>query len=170
MPFRQTSALIRSFGPIPGSSPRDRFVSPRARGRCAAPAASCPRRGEPVRPAPFEPASRAIEQASQRRDVVGEQHEPEGQHPEAEDRQDRKTAADDEEESSGNARPAGAWLSEPAGDRLHPARQPAEKPPEAPLRVGVTEANGRGRGLRLQAPEIGSRPQAAIRSFPHPAA
>ena len=170
MPFRQTSALIRSFGPIPGSSPRDRFVSPRARGRCAAPAASCPRRGEPVRAAPFEPAKRAIEQASKRRDVVGEQHEPEGQHPEAEDRQDGEAPANDQQGAGGNAGPTRGRLSEPAGYRLRPARQLAEKPPEAPLRVGVTEANGRGRGLRLQAPEIGSRPQAAIRIFPYAAA
>jgi hypothetical protein len=116
-----------------------------------------PRRGEPVRAAPLEPTERAITEATQGRDVVGQEHKPERQHPEAKHRQDGETSADDQKYPSRNARPAGAWLSEPAGYRLHPARQPAEKPPKPPLMIGADDSIGRSHGLRAQAPEIGKR-------------
>src|SRR3984957_13187035 len=47
-----------------------------------------PRRGTPGRPAPLEPIEGAIAKASQGRDVVGQKHEAERNHPEAENRQD----------------------------------------------------------------------------------
>ena len=144
---------------------------PQGRGACcAARAASCSRSGEPLRPAPFEPAERAIEQASQRRDVVGEQDHPERQHPEAEDRQDGEAPTNDQQGAGGNARPTGGRLSEPAGDRLDAARQLAEEAPQPPLRIGVSDVVVWDQILRAQAPEIGSRLQAAIRIFPYAAA
>ena len=85
-------------------------------------------------------SSDAIAEAPQRRDVVGQQHEAERQHPEAENRQDGEAAADDQQDAGGNARPARGGLSEPAGHRLHPARQPAEEPPQPPFRIGVGDS------------------------------
>jgi len=112
--------------------------------------------GEPIRPAPLEPVENAIARSPQQRNVVGQEHKPERQHPQAEDRQDGEAPADDQKYASRNPRPAGAWLSEPTGYRLHPSRQPAEKPPEPPFRMGVSDRVGRAHGLRSQALEISS--------------
>ena len=65
-----------------------------------------PRRGEPVRPAPLEPIENAIAQATQRRDVVGQKHEAERQHPEAENRQDGEAPAEDQEDAQRGCAPS----------------------------------------------------------------
>jgi len=56
--------------------------SPREKGEASSAARRpAPGGGEPVRPTQLEPVERAIAEAAQGRDVVGEQHEPERQHP-----------------------------------------------------------------------------------------
>ena len=115
------------------------------------------RRREPVGPAPFEPMERAFARSPQRRDVVGQKHEPERQHPEAEDRQDGEAAADDQQYAGRDARPARGGLSEPAGCGLHAPGQPAEEPPQPPLMVRPDDIVGKGQVLRPQAPDIGAR-------------
>ena len=64
------------------------------------------RRRKPVWPAPLEPIEGAIAEAAQGRDVVGQKHEAERKHPEAENRQDGEEPADDQKYASGDARPA----------------------------------------------------------------
>ena len=88
-----------------------------------------PSRRKPVRPAPLEPIEGAIAEAAQGRDVVGQKHEAERKHPEAEYRQDGEAPAYDQQYAGREARPAGGGLPEPPGDRLHPARQAAKEPP-----------------------------------------
>ena len=115
-----------------------------------------PSRRKPVRPALFQPIENAIAEAPQRRDVVGQKHEAERKHPEAENRQDGKEPADDQQYAGREARPARGWLPEPPCDRLQPAWQAAKEPPQPSLRVGIGVIIGRGHGLRAQALKIGS--------------
>jgi hypothetical protein len=115
-----------------------------------------PSRRKPVRPALFQPIENAIAEAPQRRDVVGQKHEAERKHPEAENRQDGKEPADDQQYAGREARPARGWLPEPPGDRLHPAWQAAKEPPQPSLGVGVSDVIGITHGVRAQTPEIGS--------------
>ena len=156
----RAEALIRSFGP---PSPRGR----RGVIRCGQAAGAVDRsvsrflsdaacRGEPARPAPLEPIEGAITRWPQRRDVVGQKHEAERKHPQAENRQDGEASADDQQDAGRDARPALGGLPEPPGDRLHPARQAAKEPPQPSLRVGMGVIIARGRGVRAQAPEIDS--------------
>ena len=109
-----------------------------------------------MRPAPLEPIESALARSPQRRDVVGQKHEPERQHPEAENRQDGQASADDQQHAGRDARPARGGLSEPAGCGLHAPRQPAEEPPEPPLMIDADDIVGKGQVSRAQAPEIGA--------------
>jgi hypothetical protein len=82
-----------------------------------------------MRPAPLEPIESAVAKAAQGRDVVGQKHKAERQHPEAENRQDGEASADDQHDTGRDARPARGGLSEPAGYGLHPAGQAVKEPP-----------------------------------------
>ena len=117
-------------------------------------------------PAPLEPIESAIALAPERRDVLGQEDEPERQHPEAEKRQDGEEAAKDEQHAGRNARPFRGGLSQPPGQGLHPARQPAEKPSQPPLGIGMGDIIGRGHGLRAQVPQIGRSAPACNPYFP----
>jgi hypothetical protein len=99
---------------------------------------------EPVRPAPLEPIERAFARPPQWRHVVGQKHEPERQHPETENRQDREATADDQQDAGGDARPARGGLSQPSGRRLHASGQAAEEPPQPPLMVDADDIVGEG--------------------------
>ena len=107
-----------------------------------------PRRSEPVGPAPLETIERAIARPAQRWDVVGQEHEPKRQHPEAENRQDGEAAADDQQYAGRDARPARGGLSEPAGRGLHAPRQAAEEPPQPPLMIDADDIVGKGHAPR----------------------
>jgi hypothetical protein len=63
--------------------------------RLGSPRSACG--GKPVRPARLEPIKGAIAKATERRDVVGQQHNAKRQHPEAENWQDGEAAADDQQ-------------------------------------------------------------------------
>jgi hypothetical protein len=100
--------------------------------------------GEPERSAPLEPIERAFARPPQRGHVVGQKHEPERQHPETENRQDREATADDQQDAGGDARPARGGLSQPSGRRLHASGQAAEGPPQPPLVVDADDIVGKG--------------------------
>jgi len=63
---------------------------------------------------------------------------PRRQHPQPEERQDGEAARREiKEHACGKyAPPTRGRLPEPASYGLHPCRQPAEEPPEPPLRIG----------------------------------
>jgi hypothetical protein len=155
----EAAPLIRSFGPPSPRGRRDGTPQP-DRG-CHFIAALAARRLSPAWPAAanqcgLRRSSQSSARSSQWRDVVGQKHEAERKHPEAENRQDGKAPADDQQYAGREARPAAGGLPEPPGDRLHPAWQPAKEPSQPPLRIGVSDIIGRGYGLRAQAPEVGS--------------
>ena len=116
---------------------RDSTFSRREKGRAPYPApigaaaglVLAPRRGEPVWPAPLEPIESAIAEAPQRRDVVGQKHEAERNIQRPKTGRMARHPPMISNTPAGNARPAGGGLSQPPGDRLHPARQPAKEPP-----------------------------------------
>jgi hypothetical protein len=158
----RSTPTIRAGKWPPAFGPRD--PSSRARREGAAALAArrlgsrrSPCRRKPVRPSTLEPIEGAIAEATQGRDVVGQEHKAERQHPEAEDREEGEAPPDDQQYAGGDARPARSGFPQPPGYGLHPARQAAEEPSQPPLRIGVGEIIGRGYGLRVQAPEIGSR-------------
>ena len=66
---------------------------------------------KPVWPAPLEPIEGAIAEAAQGRDVVGQKHEAERKHPEAENRQDGEAPADDQAPAGRRAQREAGFLS-----------------------------------------------------------
>src|SRR6185437_8597891 len=86
---------------------------------------------QPTRPATFDPIQSAGSQRTQGPAVLGEQRQTDRQHPQSEDRQKPKQAAEYQEQRRWNPQPAGGRLPDEANGRAEALRQPVDEPVEA---------------------------------------
>jgi hypothetical protein len=76
-----------------------------------------------VRPAALDPDQDRVGAASHGREVLGQQHEAQRQHPKPQDRKDTEDAADDQQQTRGHAQPPRGWLTQPANRAPETSRQ-----------------------------------------------
>ena len=75
----------------------------------------------------LDPGQDGIGAAPHGREVLGEQHEAERQHPKPQDRKNAEDAADDQQQARRYPQPPRGWLAQPANRTLEPLRQAPDK-------------------------------------------
>ena len=83
-------------------------------------------------PFPDPPDGEAPDRSPQEGHVIGDQQKTQGQHPQAQKRQDREDAAEHEEYSHWNANPSGIRVAQASEDTRHLARHLVFELPERP--------------------------------------
>jgi hypothetical protein len=63
------------------------------------------------RPLPYAPERKPPDRLPQDRDIVRDEQEPKGQHPDSEERQDRENASENQQEACRNADPASVRMA-----------------------------------------------------------
>jgi len=82
---------------------------------------------------PLDPIQEAIAHPPQRRDILRQQHQAEGQHPNSEERENAEECSGDEEHAGHKPDPAERRPAQPTDDSLQTARQSVDHPFEQSL-------------------------------------
>ena len=115
---------------------------------------------QPLRMATLDPIQHARAPRPQQWHIIREKCQAERKHPDAEYRQQRQNASDDQQQSGWNSEPAPGWLTQAPHDVTNTLRQPLGQRVQAPIIAGISAYPslrlcrrsfcGRSTGVRLR--------------------